>query len=174
MISCTRSSGSAYSCAAEFKADQRNLSFAARLPTAPTSATATEAPAAVRGPETPKLAEFVAQHPVRVEYLDRAFALGALDDAVQKTRDRYAPAPASPFSIRSAGSDDEVLDPVDDEADGSAAVDHDDPRGFVERRVGEAKQPRKPITGSTDAMQIGKPEKTSRRERHVSEVRHAA
>ena len=72
--------------AARVEADQR--APAAARATAARADAAAASDAGVRGARTGNAepAEFVAQQPLRIQDLDRAFAFGALDDAVQKIR----------------------------------------------------------------------------------------
>ena len=118
-----------------------------------------------------KLAELVAQYPGGVENLDGAFAFGTLDDAVQKSRvDRSGSGVV--FLEPARRKRNQSVNPIDDVAYARAARDHDDTRGFVQRRAGKAQQLAQIDYRQNHAVQIGEPNKALWRERHAGQVRH--
>lgn len=118
-----------------------------------------------------QLAE-ISQQSLRIQYFDRAFALGTFNDADEQRGIYTARTRVAVFDPLSRQGH-KVLDPVYGEGDRSSLVDDDDPHRVVKWRVGEAKHLPYTDHGKYRAMKVGQTEKTARAEGHVSEVRHA-
>ena len=169
MISCTRSSGSAYSCPPSSKLTSETLSATAAVDCAVAAETAA-ALDALR-PEMPSWLNSSRNIRVGSRILDGAFAFGTLDDAVQKRGvDRAGSGVV--FLKPARRKRNQSVDAIDDVAYRRAARDHDDTRGFVQWCAGKAQQPAQIDHRQNHAVQIGEPNKALWRERHAGQVRH--
>ena len=115
--------------------------------------------------------ERVAKQPLRIQYLDRAFAFGAFDHAIQKVR---VDGPRAGIVVLDPArrKRDQIVDAIDDKPDGRRALDHDHSRPLIRRRIREVKQASQADDRQYCAAQVGQSQKASRSQRHMGNPWH--
>ena len=170
MISCTRSSGSAYSCPPSSKLTSETLRSTA-VADGVALAAATEAAPDARWPETPSWLNSSRNIRMGLRILTVLSPSAPLMTPSRSIRvDRSGAGVV--FLEPARRKRNQSVDAIDDVAHRRAARDHDDTRGFVQRCAGKAQQPAQIDHRQNHAVQIGEPNKALWRERHAGEVRH--